>query len=438
MTPTPPPTSPSPSPLTRRHLLSRSATALASASFVSAATHAHAAGGGKMKIALVGCGGRGTGAASQALNAGSDIELVALADIFEDKAKQARQMLRDKHQGQVEVPDDRIFTGWQAYKQAIAAADVALCATPPGFRPQHFEEAVRQGKHVFIEKPVATDAAGVRRVLAAAKEAAAKKLNVCVGLQRRYQPAYIETVKRIQDGALGDLKFLRVFWNGQARAGLERNEGESELSYQMRNWYFFTWLSGDHILEQHVHNIDVAHWILDKLPVRAQGLGGRQVRKAKINGQIFDHHFVEFEYENGVRLFSQCHQMAGKCYRSVSEHAHGTKGSAEMVDHQRFILNGQAVGDRRRAQSEDGHQLEHFAFFENIRSGKVRNDAEYGAQSTLMGIMGRMATYTGQVITWDQAMNSKEVLVPDITDWNAEPPVKPDAEGWYAVAMPGK
>lgn len=181
----------------------------------------------------------------------------------------------------------------------------------------------------------------------------------------------------------------------------------------------------------------MAHWALGKLPVRAQGLGGRQVRKAKVNGQIFDHHFVEFEYENGARVYSQCHQMAGKCHRSVSEHAHGTKGVAEMADHQRFLINGQPVGDRKQGPSEMGHELEHVAFFKNIRSGKVRNDAEYGAQSTLMGIMGRMATYTGQVITWEQALNSKEILVPDIVDWNTEPPVKPDAEGWYPVAAPG-
>ena len=421
---------------TRRQFLTQAGKSAAAAAWITA-SHVHAAGSDKIKIALVGCGGRGTGAANQALAAGSEIEIVALADIFDNQAKQARRMLSDHHPAQVAIPDEHIFIGFEAYKQAMALADVVLCATPPGFRPQHFEEAVKQGKHVFIEKPVATDANGVRRILAAAEDAKKKNLNVCVGLQRRYQPSYMEAVKRIQNGEIGDLSYLRVFWNGSARAGLERKEGESELAYQLRNWYFFTWLSGDHILEQHVHNLDVAHWILDKMPIKAQGLGGRQVRKAKINGQIYDHHFVEFEYDNGVRLYSQCHQMAGKCYRTISEHAHGTKGSVEMADHQRFLINGQPIGDRRRPQTEDGHQLEHFAFFENIRSGKVRNDAEYGAKSTLMGIMGRMATYTGQVITMEQALNSKEVLVPDIKDWNSEPPLKPDAEGWYPSALPG-
>lgn len=427
----------SPPPLTRRQLLTRGTQALATTAFVSAATHAHAQGSDKIKIALVGCGGRGTGAASQALNAGSGIELVALADLWEDKAKTARQLLSDKHEGQVKIADDHLFIGFDAYKKAIAAADVVLCATPPGFRPLHFEEAVRQGKHVFLEKPVATDAAGVQRVLATAEEAKKKKLNVCVGLQRRYQPSYMEMVKRVRDGGLGDIQFMRVYWNGQARAGLERNEGESELAYQLRNWYFFTWLSGDHILEQHVHNLDIAHWVMDTNPVRATGLGGRQVRNAKINGQIFDHHAVEFEYANGARVFSQCHQMAGKCNRNVSEAAHGTKGIAEFGGRGRFTLAGQVVYDPRKRGTEDGHQLEHYAFFENIRKGEPRNDAVYAAHSTLMGIMGRMATYTGQVITWEQALNSKEVLVPDIKDWNAEPPLKPDADGRYPVAMPG-
>jgi predicted dehydrogenase len=423
--------------LTRRQLLTRGTQALATTAFVSAATHAHAQGSDKIKIALVGCGGRGTGAASQALNAGSGIELVAVADLWEEKAKTARQLLSDKHEGQVRIADDHIFTGFEGYKQAMAAADVVLCATPPGFRPQHFEEAVRQGKHVFLEKPVATDAAGVQRVLAAAEEAKKKRLNVCVGLQRHYQPSYMEMVKRIHDGALGDIHFMRVYWNSQARAGLERNEGESELAYQLRNWYFFTWLSGDHILEQHVHNLDVALWVMGALPVRAGGLGGRQVRRAKINGQIFDHHAVEFEYANGARVFSQCHQLAGKTTRNVSEAAHGTKGIAEFSPRGRFTLGDEVIYDPRKRGSEDGHQLEHYAFFENIRKGEPRNDAVYAAHSTLMGIMGRMATYTGQVITWEQALNSKEVLVPDIKDWNAEPPVKPDAEGWYPVAMPG-
>jgi myo-inositol 2-dehydrogenase / D-chiro-inositol 1-dehydrogenase len=420
--------------ITRRTLIQSSASALA----VSAATHAFAAPQDHdIKIALIGCGGRGTGACSQALTAGSTIKLVALVDPLEGKAQAALDVLKGKHEGQVSVPPEHVFTGFQDYQKAFALADVVLIGTPPGPRPFLFEEAVKAGKHVFMEKPVATDAKGVRRVLAAAEEAKKKNLNVCVGLQRRYQPTYRDMVKRIQGGEIGDVLYGRVYWNGTSRAGAERLPGESEMHYQIRNWYFFTWMSGDHILEQHVHNLDVAHWVLDALPVKATGQGGRQVRKAKVNGTIFDHHTVEFEYANGARVLSQCCQIGGKCARDVSEHFHGTKGVADLGDGGRFLINGQPPGGKRQRVAEIGWQLEHDALFENVRTGKVRNDGEYGAYSTLMGIMGRMATYTGQAITWEQALNSKEVLVPDHIDWDTEPPVKPDADGWYPVAIPG-
>ena len=419
--------------MTTRRTFLASTTAAA----VSAATHAFAASSDEIKIALIGCGGRGTGACNQALNAGSTIKLVALCDVLEGKAAKARELLKDKHEGQVDVPDEHLFSSLSDYKKVMSLADVVLICTPPGPRPQLFEEAVRQGKHVFMEKPVATDGPGIRRVLAVAEEAKKKNLNVCVGLQRRYQPTYQDMVKRIHGGEIGEVLYGRVYWNGTARAGAEREPGESELHYQIRNWYFFTWMSGDHILEQHVHNLDVAHWVMNALPVKATGQGGRQVRKARQNGTIFDHHTVEFEYANGARVLSQCCQIGGKCAKDISEHFHGTKGVADLRDSGPFLINGQPPGGKRQRVAEIGWQLEHDALFENIRTGKVRNDAEYAAHSTLMGIMGRMATYTGQVITWDQALNSQEVLVPELLDWNTEPPVKPDADGWYPVAVPG-
>lgn len=410
-----------------------------SAATLSAATHAFAApAGGDIKIALIGCGGRGTGACNQALSAGSTIKLVALVDPLEGKAQAALDILKQKHEGQVDVPPDQVFTGFQDYQKAFQLADVVLITTPPGPRPKLFEEAVKAGKHVFMEKPVATDAHGVRRVLAAAEEAKRKRLNVCVGFQRRYAPGYIDLINRIHGGEIGDLVCGRVYWNGTSRPGYAREPGESELHYQIRNWYFFTWMSGDHILEQHCHNLDVANWVMQgQMPVRAVGQGGRQVRKARENGTIFDHHTVEFEYANGMRILSQCCQIGGKCARNVSEHFHGTRGMASLGDGGRFAINGQALGGKRLRIKEDAYQLEHDSLFENIRTGQVRNDAEYAAHSTLMGVMGRMATYTGQVITWDQALNSKEVLVPEVLDWHTEPPVKPDADGWYPVAMPG-
>ncbi|MCB1062691.1 MAG: Gfo/Idh/MocA family oxidoreductase, partial [Verrucomicrobiae bacterium] len=238
----------------------------------------HAAPNNRIRLGLVGCGGRGTGAAAQAMNAGDDIDLVAVCDVDQAIAEQAVGILAKQKTDQVKVTPERVFTGFEDYKTVIAESDVVILATSPGFRPQHFEEAVRQGKHVFMEKPVASDVAGIKRVLAAAKIAREKNLKVGVGLQRRHQPTYVEIVKRIQDGALGELQYLRVFWDGSARAGKERMPGESELQYQIRNWYYFTWLSGDHIVEQHVHNLDVANWVLDATPIRAQGMGGREVR----------------------------------------------------------------------------------------------------------------------------------------------------------------
>ncbi|MDZ4289759.1 MAG: Gfo/Idh/MocA family oxidoreductase [Prosthecobacter sp.] len=419
---------------TRRTFLSSTSVAA-----ISAATHAFAApADNEIKIALIGCGGRGTGACNQALTAGSMIKLVALVDPLEGKAQAALDILKTKHESQVAVPPDQVFTQFEDYKKAFELADVVLITTPPGPRPFLFEQAIKAGKHVFMEKPVATDAAGVRRVLASAEEAKKKNLNVCVGFQRRYSPSYADMIGRIHAGEIGDLIHGRVYWNGTSRPGFPREAGESELHYQIRNWYFFTWMSGDHILEQHCHNLDVANWVMQGvMPMRAVGQGGRQVRKARENGTIFDHHTVEFEYENGMRVLSQCCQIGGKCARTVSEHFHGTKGMASLDNGGRFLINGQPPGGKRSRIKEDAYQLEHDTFFENIRTGKVRIDADYAAHSTLMGVMGRMATYTGQVITWDQALNSKDVLVPDNLTWDTEPPVIPDADGWYPVAVPG-
>lgn len=419
---------------TRRTFLASS-----SAAAVSAATHAFASSGSSdIKIALIGCGGRGTGACNQALSAGSTIKLVAVLDPLEGKAQAALDILKPKHEGQVEVPPDQVFTQFEDWRKVYELADVVLITTPPGPRPFLFEQAVKAGKHVFMEKPVAVDAAGVRRVLAAAEEAKKKKLNVCVGFQRRYDPAYMDVVNRIHQGEIGDLVYGRVYWNGSSRPGYPREEGEGELHYQIRNWYFFTWMSGDHILEQHCHNLDVANWVLQgKMPVRATGQGGRQVRRARENGTIFDHHTVEFEYGNGFRLLSQCCQIGGKCQRDVSEHFHGLKGAANLAANGRFLINGQPPGGQRSRTRNDAYQLEHDTFFENIRTGGYRNDAEYAAQSTMMAVMGRMATYTGQVITWEQVMNSQENLVPDDLTWDTPPPVLPDDEGWYPVAVPG-
>ena len=427
--------------LSRRQFLQTSSSAIAGAALLgtlSTERSVHAAGTDLLKIALVGCGGRGSGAANQALSAPGNTKLVALCDVQPDKVASSLANLQKAHPDKIEVPPDHQFTDFEGYRKAIGLADVVILATSPGFRPLHFEEAVRQGKHVFMEKPVATDAPGIRQVLAAAAMAKEKNLKVGVGLQRRHKAGYLETIKRIQDGALGDLVLLRCYWDGGSRDGVERLPNETEMHYQIRNWYYFTWLSGDHIVEQHVHNLDVGNWIKGEHPVRAQGMGGRQVRNQKRHGQIFDHHMVEFEYADGTRMLSQCRQIPG-CWPSVTEHAHGTKGVADLAnDRNGFTIKGAASWRYRAGKPRDAYQQEHDDLFEAIRNDKPYNEAEFGATSTMTGILGRMCTYSGKQIEWDDAFNSRIELVPKVTSWDSPSLVTPDAEGRYPIAIPGQ
>jgi len=398
---------------------------------------AHGAPGYALKLALVGCGGRGTGAAVQAMNTSGSVHLVALGDVDRSQLDKSLAILSKQKPDQVSVPRERQFVGFDAYRKAIAECDVVILATPPGFRPMMFEEAVRQGKHVFMEKPVAVDAPGVRKILAAAKVAKAKNLKTAVGMQRRHQPAYEELVRRVHDGAIGDLHTLRVYWLGNSRDGKERLPGEKEMVYQIRNWYYFTWLSGDHIVEQHIHNIDVGCWLKGEYPVRANGQGGRQVRKAKRHCQIFDHHYVEYEFADGARMISECRQIRG-CFPLVAEYAHGTKGEATMAPGGRlFEITGPQAWSRRLKRREDGHQLEHYPFFNAIQENRPYHEAEYGAKSTMVAIMGRMATYSGRQVSWDEAINSDLSEMPEELDYDALPKVLPDENGWYPVAQPG-
>ena len=425
-------------PLTRRGFLHTSA-GLALAA-LPVARFAHAAGTGEIKVAMVGCGGRGTGGASQNLNADKGLRLVAMADIAPDRLEKSLLTLKKMHPEQVDVSTANQFIGFDAYKEAIALADLVIIATPQGFHPYHLAEAVRQGKHVFVEKPLAVDAPGVRRVLAAAEEAKKKNLKIGVGLQRHHQPAYMETVKRIHEGAVGEITSMTCYWLGNARAGVERLPGEGEMQYQLRNWYYFTWISGDFIVDQHIHNIDIINWIKGGPPVRAQGMGGRQVRNdKKLHGQIFDHHFVEYEWADGSKLFSQCRQGQTGTHQEVSEHVVGTKGRADLnVGSRLFRITGPNAWEQRLKTGEDGHQLEHFPLVEAIRNDTPYNELEMAAKSTMTAIMGRMATYSGKLIEWDEAINSKLQLMPENVTWEMEPPVKPDADGNYPIAVPGQ
>ena len=443
--PKPPLTEPA---LTRRSFLKNASTAMAGGALLGALPIERfalgASPGDTIRIALIGAGGRGRGAAAQALRTNGDVKLVAVADAFKNSLegglKQIQSEFKDRPE-RLAVTEDTKFVGLDAYKKAIELADVVVIATPPGFRPIHFEEAVRQGKHVFMEKPVAVDGPGVRRVLAAAAEAKKRNLKVGVGLQRRHQNGYIETVKRLQGGEAGEILAMRVYWNGgpvgpkARRADLEKALGRppTEMEYQLRNWYMFNWLCGDHIVEQHIHNLDVANWVLNGYPVRALGMGGRAYQKGLDSGEIFDHHAVQYEYANGVRVFSECRQIPG-CWNSVSEHVHGTKGSSNVGG---YTITG-ANAWKYRGGGKDPYQQEHDDLFDAIRNDKPYNEAEYGALSSLTAILGRMCTNSGKEITWEEALNSKIDLMPSEFTWDAKPKVLPDENGIYPFAIPGK
>jgi predicted dehydrogenase len=335
----------------------------------------------------------------------------------------------------VDVPEERKFSGFDAYRKAIPLADVVILTTPPGFRPMHFEEAIRQGKHVFMEKPVATDPTGVRRVLAAAEEAKKKKLNVVVGLQRHYQNSYRELFKRKE--LIGDITSAQAWWNNDGVWVNARKDGQSEMEYQMRNWYYFVWLCGDHIVEQHIHNIDVVNWFKGGYPVKAQGMGGREVRKGKDNGEIFDHHYVEFEYADGSVLNSQCRHIKNTMSK-VDELLIGTKGRIFCGAGKITDLKGNALFTFDKKSENNPYQAEHDELFAAIAKGEyVFADTENGAKSTMTAILGRMATYSGQMITWDRALNAKLDLMPAQFDWAAAPQVVPGPDGSYKSAIPG-
>jgi len=401
----------------------------------------------KIKIALIGCGGRGTGAALQALVTKQNVQLVAMADAFRDRLDKCYKTLTKEDtsedsgtkgnvRNRVDVPEERKFTGFDAYKNAIAFADVVILATPPGFRPLHFEEAVKQGKHIFMEKPVATDPAGIQKVLAAAAIAKQKKLNVVVGLQRHYQNSYRELFKRKE--LIGDITSAQAWWNNDGVWVNKRQYNQTEMEYQMRNWYYFVWLCGDHITEQHVHNIDVVNWFKGAYPVKAQGMGGRQVRKGKDHGEIFDHHYVEYTYPDGSILNSQCRHIPGTMSK-VDELLIGTKGRIQAGAANILDPKGKILYQFDNKTENNPYQTEHDELFASIAKGEYKfADAENGARSTMTSILGRMATYSGQVVEWDKAINSGIDLQPKTYDWNALPQVTPNEEGFYVVATPGK
>jgi predicted dehydrogenase len=423
-----------PSALSRRQFLKSSTAAAMTGPFV--ASHALAqertvSPGETLRAGLIGCGGRGTGAAAQALAADSNVKLVALGDAFKDRLQGSLETLKKQENiaKKIDAPEERCFVGFDAYKQVIASGvDVVLLATPPHFRPIHLKAAIEAGKHVFAEKPVAVDAPGVRAVLAACEEARKKKLAVVSGLALRYSFGHRETIQRIHDGALGDIRALQA---NDFRGPIwvkPRQPGWTDMEYHMHNWYYFTWLSGDFNVEQHVHMLDTCAWIMkDEYPVSAMGLGGRQVRTAPEYGNIYDHHSVIYEYASGVKLHAYCRQQSGGA-NDISAHVIGAKGTALLNTRGLEITTDTKwrYGGEKNNQS----QTEHDELFAGIRNGKPINNGDYMSKTTLMAIMGRMATYTGQKISWDQALNSQEDLSPDRYTWDAAPPKS-------EVAIPG-
>jgi myo-inositol 2-dehydrogenase / D-chiro-inositol 1-dehydrogenase len=374
----------------------------------------HAAGSDVIKVGVIGCGGRGSGAAENVLNSAPNVKIVSIGDVFEDRVKGFRSRLtevakrdRIKQLGNsVELSDSNCHSGLDAYKSVLASdANYIILATPPGFRPIHLEAAVAAGKTIFTEKPVGVDGPGIRKVLNAYEEALKKNLAIVAGTQRRHQAGYLETLKRIHDGAIGDLTGGRAYWNQNILWKNERKPGMSDAVYQIYNWYGFVWLCGDHIVEQHIHNLDVLNWAFGAHPVKAVGMGYR-VPRDKGYGAIFNFFAIDYEYPKGVHALSMCRQISG-CATEVNEHLVGTKGTCDAGD---YIINGKRVAPRGGI---DPYVQEHTDLIASLRAGKPLNELKQVAESTLTAIMGRMSAYTGKAITWDMALNSKESTYPE-------------------------
>lgn len=436
--------------MSRRGFLKNST--LAAASVAAAAQFpfvitGHAAPDQPIRIGVIGCGGRGTGAALDALGAATkvvypksgyhtedvaanaaaaekNIRIVALCDVFPDRLRMCREQLKKLN---MQIPDEACFTGFDGYKGLLAMPDVdyVILATPPHFRPLHLMAAIEAGKHAFVEKPVAVDGPGVRLVIEAGELAKKKGLAIAAGTQRRHQFSYQETIKRIQDGAIGDILSARCYWNGGVIWVIQPKPEWSDMEWQLRNWNYFAWLGGDHYVEQHVHNLDVMNWVLGQHPIKAYGMGGRQCRPDRNFGHIYDHFAVEFEYANGLRMNSQARQMDG-CEDRVGELLQGTKGSSNCQN----MIHAGGKDWRFNAKDSNPYRQEHLDLINSVREGKPINEARNVAESTLVGIMGREAAYTGKTITWEAALNSTMKLGPEKYELGPLP--------FPEVAMPGK
>lgn len=430
--------------LTRRDFLRQSTVTGATLSLLPSALPAvHAAGSDELKIGLVGCGGRGTGAATQVLTATTTpVKLWAMGDLVQDRIDQSHRMLSEGAEsrydreavgplaGKMDVPPERRFVGFDAIDRVlVSGVDLVLLTTPPGIRPAHFEAAVRAGKHAFIEKPVAVDPVGVRRVIQTAAEAKAKGLSVVAGTQRRHQQSYLEWMRRLHDGAIGEIVGGEVHWLGGGSSLTQpKPEGMSDMEWQCRRWYYHCWLSGDHIVEQHVHNLDVMNWALGATPVSALGMGSRAVREG---GDIWDNFTVEYEFASGVRITSMCRQITG-CMGRIAERFVGTQGTA-YCDGRRAVILG--PNRARFQESRNPYVQEHADLIDSIRNGQALNEGVTVAESTLTAVMGRMAAYSGQRVEWDWLREKSQLdLVPARLEFGPRPePVVPLPGRWPLV-----
>lgn len=442
--------------LSRRQFLRNSSLAAAGAAALSQVPFvitAHAAPDDPIRIGLIGCGGRGTGAVADALGAATDVnypqagyhtenikanasaasknvKVIALADVFPDRLNNCREQLQKLN---MPIPDETCFTGFDAYKKLLGVSEVnyVILATPPHFRSIHLKAAIEAGKNAFAEKPVAVDGPGVRLVLEAGELAKQKNLGIVAGTQRRHMHSYNETIKRLQDGAIGEILCGRAYWNGGVIWVVERQNGWSDMEWQLRNWNYFTWLGGDHIVEQHVHNLDILNWAFNSHPVKALAMGGRQARPNQNYGHIYDHFAVEYEYPNGARMFSQCRQMNG-CEGKVEEAVVGTKGTSNCKDWIRGA--DKQLVYRFREQDVNPYQQEHQDLMASIRAGKPLNEAKAVAESTLTGIMGRESAYSGRSVEWDEMLNSTKHLGPESYEMGSLPFPDVAIPGQYKVA----
>jgi predicted dehydrogenase len=391
-------------------------TTIAAAATVStglAAPLVHAAGSDTIKVGLVGCGGRGSGAAEQALTADSNAKLVAMADAFQDRLDDSLSSLKGSALGaRVDVPKDRQYTGFDGYKHVIDQVDLVLLTTPPQFRPSQLLYAVGKGVHAFVEKPMAVDGPGLRKFLAACKVAKSKNLSLVNGFCWRYDGPRRETMKQVFDGKIGDIVAIETTYNSQGvwEPRKTRDECASEMEYQMRNWYYYCWLSGDHIVEQAVHGIDTMGWVTgDKPPVRCWGVGGRQSRTDSKYGNIWDHFSVVYEYPNNVRGYHHCRHWVNTP-NQTKDYILGSKGMADVFGN--AITGPDKWRYRSTKKKADMYQVEHDEMFAALRAGKPINNGEHAANSTLLALMGRTAAYTGLVVTPEMILNSKEDLSP--------------------------